>query len=275
MTEDVTFGVFRVTMALVLMTLWLLEYLKDWQDATVPDVALVRVVLRITQPPEDLESFTDANPASLWAEHLNRRKRIHTVRHYRFYMNKVRWQRYLTLTMAASREQSGRPGLSIIPAVRYAMLSITKALRAISANFSCRSGTNTHLIHFWSDWEVVIIHKTPIGKKSTIPESYRIHPGFCWTAFWLQHTRRSFLQKTRERQSQTEDILPNPHIWSVNIPGCTGRLPISFFIIPAEELPILNLPEFRMFMATCPTQSKGLVCKPTSPYTHTQSSTPG
>ena len=33
-------------------------------------------------------------------------------------------------------------------------------------------------------------------------------------------------------------------------------LPMSFFIIPAEELPMLNLPEFRMFMATCPTQTK-------------------
>lgn len=53
---------------------------------------------------------------------------------------------YLTLTMAASREQSGSPGLSIIPAVRYAMLSITKALRAIIANFSYSSRAKTHTL---------------------------------------------------------------------------------------------------------------------------------
>lgn len=48
--------------------------------------------------------------------------------------------------MAASREQSGSPGLSIIPAVRYAMLSITKALRAIIANFSYSSRAKTHIL---------------------------------------------------------------------------------------------------------------------------------
>lgn len=32
----------------------------------------------------------------------------------------------------------------------------------------------------------------------------------------------------------------------------SGRFsPMSFLIIPAEELPILNLPEFKMFMAIC------------------------
>lgn len=56
----------------------------------------------------------------------------------------------LTLTMAASTEQSGSPGLSIIPAVRYAMLSITKALRAITANFSCSTEKQTHTL-FTSD----------------------------------------------------------------------------------------------------------------------------
>lgn len=35
-------------------------------------------------------------------------------------------------------------------------------------------------------------------------------------------------------------------------------LPMSFFIIPAAELPMLNLPEFRMFMAICRTQTSGV-----------------
>lgn len=43
--------------------------------------------------------------------------------------------------MAASTEQSGNPGLSIIPAVRYAMLSITYAFTAIKQNFSCQTVT--------------------------------------------------------------------------------------------------------------------------------------
>lgn len=55
------------------------QYLKDGQDATVPDVALIRVILCITQTSEDLKSFTDTNPASLWAEHLSRRWRTHII----------------------------------------------------------------------------------------------------------------------------------------------------------------------------------------------------
>lgn len=79
-----------------------------------------------------------------------------------------------TLTMAASKLQSGRPGLSIIPAVRYAMLSITKALRAISANFSCKIRANTDFV----PWGVVMI-QILVKEKSTIPESYQILQGFC------------------------------------------------------------------------------------------------
>lgn len=40
-------------------------HLKDGQDATVPEVALVRVVLGVAQTSEDLKSLADADPASL------------------------------------------------------------------------------------------------------------------------------------------------------------------------------------------------------------------
>lgn len=45
-------------------------HLKDGQDATVSEVALIRVVLGVSQPSEDLKSLADTNPASLGAEHL-------------------------------------------------------------------------------------------------------------------------------------------------------------------------------------------------------------
>lgn len=65
-------------------------HLKDRQDATVPDEALVGVVLRITQTSEDLKSFADTNPASLWAEHLNRRQNGWNICYCAgFYMTKV------------------------------------------------------------------------------------------------------------------------------------------------------------------------------------------
>lgn len=46
-------------------------HLKDGQDATVSEVALIRVVLGVSQPSEDLKSLADTNPASLRAEHLH------------------------------------------------------------------------------------------------------------------------------------------------------------------------------------------------------------
>lgn len=40
-------------------------YLKDRQDATVSDEALIGVILCITETSEDLKSFADTNPTSL------------------------------------------------------------------------------------------------------------------------------------------------------------------------------------------------------------------
>lgn len=98
---------------------------------------------------------------------------------------------------------------------------------------------------------------TSDSSVATVPESYRIPPGFCWTASWLQRTLKSFLQKVRQKRCQNEHIEQNPH-------NDNSFLPMSFFIIPAEELPILNLPEFRMFMAICPSQEKfGVRINPT------------
>lgn len=86
-------------------------HLKDGQDATVAEVALIRVVLGVSQTSEDLQGLADADPASLGAEHLKS-----TQSDSCFPSGSLR-PPPLTFTMAASREQSGLPGLSIIPAV--------------------------------------------------------------------------------------------------------------------------------------------------------------
>lgn len=112
-------------------------------------------------------------------------------------MNDVWWPCCLTLTMAASREQSGSPGLSIIPAVRYAMLSITKALIAISANFSYSNNQNTHFIH------QVILPRVKL--KGRLFRSYLDHPKFT-QAFVELFSGRSVLGGHRYTKPDTDDF---------------------------------------------------------------------
>lgn len=47
------------------------KYLEDGQDAAVPDVALVRVILGVAQTSQHLQSLAAADPAALGAEHLS------------------------------------------------------------------------------------------------------------------------------------------------------------------------------------------------------------
>lgn len=160
--------------------------------------------------------------------------------------------------MAASREQSGSPGLSIIPAVRYAMLSITKALRAIIANFSYSSRAKTHTLvtsdHMEKGWLFILL----LGKNQV----YLNHTKLRQTSVKLL-SGCSVLCGQFWKKKQMEMIMSDwrrfiiLHILLIS--QLFIFLPISFLIIPAEELPILNLPELRMFMATYPTRSKCLV----------------
>lgn len=72
-----------------------------------------------------------------------------------------------------------------------------------------------------------------------------------------------FLVAAYSEDSSTEDAVEVGHgEASHKAAVCLIIVPIIFLIIPDALLPILNLPEFRMFMAICPTRSKPPVKTP-------------
>lgn len=120
------------------------------------------------------------------------------------------------------------------------MLSVTNAVRAITANFSCSSrqtDRNRLVGSEETEQEYSLTHLNQTKLRQAFAELLSGCSIF-----------RSQLWRDKVEKSQTKDTWKSSPV--------SGFLPISFFIIPDALLPMENLPEFRMFMAICPISRK-------------------
>lgn len=147
-------------------------HLEDGQDATVSEVALVRVVLGVSHTSEDLESFADTNPASLWAEHLDHGGLEGTVGDS--------WPVH---------HPSGQVGHALHH----------KGIQSHHCKLLLRQQTNTNRL----------LASAATGREApraaSVPGSYRTRTSSCWTASWWPRIQRTTLQKSAQT-NQSEDL---------------------------------------------------------------------
>lgn len=151
------------------------EYLKDGQDAAVPDEALKGIVLGITQTSEHLKSLAHTNPASLRAEHLYRRWGTHTVSSFIKVSPEHRRQQVVPWPWLPPENSLERP---VCPSSLLSGMPCSPSRRHWGPSLQTSPTESIEITifsHFWSDWKVSQASRW----GESIPGSYQTHSGFC------------------------------------------------------------------------------------------------